>query len=273
MNQYLGGLSRFTLSYDFGMTLDEQRTARQNALKEQVKNLIAGEFRKKESARAKEHFDAAFALYKQEKYEESLDALAKAFEWNEDYKDAKELKALIVKKMVGRYYDRGVSAYNAKNYISALENFKNVSSIDQTYKDTAAYMGRLDEKMKMKSDAKEFFSKGVEFYVNKRYDDAIEMFNKAAAVEPGNAMIRAYLGKARAQASTASGGRPLTPAQADRVRKLYYTGLKSYTDGDLNAALASWKAALEINPEDIKIMKSIEKAQAEQAELAKRGIK
>jgi cytochrome c-type biogenesis protein CcmH/NrfG len=86
-------------------------------------------------------------------------------------------------------------------------------------------------------------------------------------------MIKAYLNKAKAQVATASGGKPLTPGQADRVRKLYYSGLKSYTAGELDAALASWKDALAINPEDIKILKSIEKAQAEQAELAKRGIK
>ncbi len=273
IDTYLGPLSRFTLSYDFGLSLDEQKVERQNALKEQVKKMIAEEFKKKEDARAKEHFDRAFALYKQEKYEESLDALAKAFEWNEDYKDAKMLKGLITKKLVGKYYDEAVASYNEKNYISALENFKNVASIDPEFKDTAVYMGRLDEKMKMKSDAKTFFSKGVEYYVNKRYDDAIEMFGKAINVEPGNTMIKAYLNKARAQASVVSGGKKLSPEQSDKVKKLYYSGLKSYTAGDLNAAVDSWKAALEINPEDIKILKSIEKAQAEQAELAKRGIK
>jgi cytochrome c-type biogenesis protein CcmH/NrfG len=99
------------------------------------------------------------------------------------------------------------------------------------------------------------------------------MFAKALSADPKNDMIKQYMGKARAQVSKASGGKKLTADQADEVKKLYFAGLKSYTAGDLKSALASWKQALEINPEDIKILKSIEKAQAEQAELTKRGIK
>lgn len=273
LDQYMGGLHRFTLSYNFGLTLEEQKEEKQKALKEQVKKLIAEELRKKETAKAKEYFDGAFALYKQEKFEDALDLLDKAFEWNEDYKAAKQLKELIVKKLVGKYYDRGVAAYNDKNYVSALENFKNVSGIEADYRETKQYINKLDEKLKMSGQVKQAFSQGVEYYVNRRYENAAEMFVKALASDPNNEMIRQYLGKAKAQASKVSGGKKLSQEQAAEVKKLYFMGLKSYTAGDLKAALASWKQALEINPEDIKILKSIEKAQAEQAELTKRGIK
>jgi tetratricopeptide (TPR) repeat protein len=273
MDAYMGGLHRFTVSYNFGLTLKEQKEERQKELKEQVKKIIAEELRKKETARAKEYFDSAFAFYKQEKYEDALDELDKAFEWNEEYKEAKQLKELTVKKLVGKYYDRGVAAFNDKNYISALENFKNVSGIEPDYKNTKQYINKLDEKMKMSGQAKQCFSQGVEYYVNRRYDDAVDIFTKALAADPGNDMIKQYMTKAKAQLSRASGGKKLSAGQAEEVKKLYFAGLKNYTAGDLKAALSSWKRALEINPEDIKILKSIEKAQAEQAELIKRGIK
>jgi len=272
MDSYLGALSRFTLSYDFGMSLEEQQTDRQNRLKEQVKELIAEELKKKEEANAEEYFEKAGVLYKQSKYEEALGMLAKALEWSEDYKDAQQLKTLITNELVGKYYDAAIASYNNKNYVSALENFKNVSSIEPQYKDTQTYINGLNEKFKMKGDAKEFFTKGVEYYVNKRYDDAVVMFTKANHIEPSNTIIKTYLAKAHAQVTGGSGSVKLTADQAEKVKKLYYDGIKCYTDGDMDKALELWKEALKINPDDIKILKSIEKAQTTLDELKKRGV-
>ncbi|HRU38493.1 MAG TPA: UPF0164 family protein [Candidatus Goldiibacteriota bacterium] len=273
VNEYLGGLSRLSVSYSFGLTRQEQAEERQKALKEQVKKLIEEEFRKKENEKARALYEEALSLNADGRQEEALGALEKAFEWNENYEDAKKLKARIVSGLVGRYYERGVGAYRDANFISALENFKKVSEIDGNYKDTQEYMKKLETRLAVGEKAKEFFSKGVEYYINKRYSEALESLNKAQKADPKNELIRQYIAKARAQQASEKGGRKITAEQAGQVTKLYYAGLKSYTAGDLKAALSVWKEALAINPEDIKIMKSIEKAQAEQAELQKRGIK
>jgi tetratricopeptide (TPR) repeat protein len=273
MNQYLGGLSRFTLSYDFGMSLDEQKIQRENALKEQVKQLVEKEFRKKELDKAKAYFDNAFRLYKDNKFQDAMDEADKALEWAKDYSDAKKLKELIGRKLIAVYYDSALKSYMKSDLISALEGFKNVYALDKAYKEAKDYIDRINLKLEMKSGARDLFTKGVESYVNKQYDDAMDFFNRALSIEPGNKIIRTYINKTSAQMRKAGGGRTLTDEQAQQVKKLYYAGLKMYTAGDLKGAVKSWKDAIEINPDDIKLLKSIDKAQAELTELQKRGIK
>ncbi len=273
MDSYMGALSRFAVSYNFGMTLGEQKIARENALKEQVKQLIEQEFKKKEVEKAKVYLDKAYALYKNEKYDDAMDEIEKALTWAKDYSDAKTLKSIIGKKLISGYYDRALKSYKNSDLIGALEGFKNVYAIDKGFRDVSEYIGRINQKLDMKDSAREVFTKGIESFVAKQYDDAIDFFERAQKMEPGNKVIKTYIDKAKAQMKRASGGRALTDEQADKVKKLYYAGLKMYTAGDLKGALRSWKEAIEINPDDIKVMKSIEKAQAEQAELQKRGIK
>jgi len=125
----------------------------------------------------------------------------------------------------------------------------------------------------MSGNAKNFFSEGIEFYVNKQYDRAIMKWNQALSFDPGNSMMKSYISKAKVQMKKGAGGGKVTPAQEEEIKKLYYGGLKKYTGGDLDGAISMWKQVLKINPEDIKTLRSIEKAQAEQAELKKRGIK
>ncbi len=57
----------------------------------------------------------------------------------------------------------------------------------------------------MKSGAREHFTKGVELYVNRQYDDALDELKKALATEPGNTVINIYISKANAQLKKASG--------------------------------------------------------------------
>ncbi|MCE5300431.1 MAG: hypothetical protein LLG37_06110 [Spirochaetia bacterium] len=127
--------------------------------------------------------------------------------------------------------------------------------------------------MEMKSGAREHFTKGVELYVNRQYDDALDELKKALATEPGNTVINIYISKANAQLKKASGASNLTDEQAEKVKKLYLAGLKQYMSGDLKGAPAPWKEATAINPGDIKVLKQIEKAQAELTELQKSGIR
>lgn len=273
MDNYLGGLSRFSLSYNFGMTLEQQKVSREKELKEQVKQLVEKEFRQKEMAKAGPYYAKAFEFYRAGKMEDALEEVENALAWSKDYADAQKLKALIGKKLVGGYYEIAMSAYKKSDLITALENFKTVYSIDRGYRDAKAYIDRINQNLEMKSEARELFVKGVELYAEKKYDEASDIFNRALAVEPGNKVIKTYVSKTSARMRKSAKGRNLTDEQAMQVKKLYFAGLKMYTAGDLKSALRAWKDAAVINPDDIKLQKSIEKAQAEQAELQKRGIR
>ena len=273
MDSYLGGLSRFSLSYNFGMTLKEQAVNRERELKEQVKELVEKEFKLKEMEKASGYYEKASELYKAGKMEDAMDEIENALTWSKDYPDGQRLKDLIGKKLLSVYYGNAMEAYKKGDLISALEEFKNVYSIDEGYKDAREYINSINQKLEMKSGARELFTRGVELYAKKLYGDAYDVFNKALSIEPDNKVIKSYMSKTSARLRKSGGGRTLTDEQAQQVKKLYFAGLKMYTAGDLKSALRAWKEAIAINPDDIKLQKSIEKAQAEQTELQKRGIK
>lgn len=273
MDDYFGGMSRFSLSYNFGLTLEQQKKSNEAALKEHVKKMVQLEFAKKEQDKAKIYLDKALQYYKEGRYQDAMDEADKALAWARDYKDADKLKQMIAKKLVMIYYRSAVRSFEKGDLVSALESFKNVSAMDPDYGEARSYIERINRNMEMKSGARAMFAKGVEAYVNKDYDGAMDFFSKALAIEPDNTVIRTYITKTRGQMRRAGGGRLLTDDQAQQVKKLYYYGLKLYTAGDLKGAEKAWKEALEVNPDDIKVLKSIERAQDELSELQKRGIK
>ncbi|HDQ26224.1 MAG TPA: PorV/PorQ family protein [bacterium] len=273
LNEYMGPLSRFTLSYRFGLTLEQQAEEKEKALREQVQRMIEAEFKKREQARAGEYYEKAKTLAAQKKYEQALAELDLAFEWYEAHAGAKNLKGEIEAALIGRYYNEGAAKFRQADYVSALELFRRTAAINRNYKETQLYITRINNALKMKSGARDIFNSGVEHYANRRYDRAVEDFTRALKIEPKNETIRTYLARARTQLSRASGGASLAPAQAEKVNSLYYSGLRSYTAGALEEAVKQWKEALAINPSDIRVLKAIEKAQAELAELKRRGIK
>jgi len=270
----LGGLSRFTLSYSFGMNLDQQKVARQNELKEQVKKLIEEEFRKKEQDKAKVYVEEARALYRKNNIDGALEQLDMALEWAKDYPEAIKLRNEISKPLVKGYYDSALSYYDRKDYVNALEMFRKVYDLNPSYAAVDVYMERVNNKLTVKTSAKKYFEQGLQDFVKKRYDDALDAFRLAKKEDPQSAVIASYISKAEARLKTKSSGRTaVTAEQRAQSRKLYQSGLKKYTEGALEEAVGLWKEALRINPDDVKIQKSIEKAQAEISELKKRGIK
>ncbi|HDT15576.1 MAG TPA: PorV/PorQ family protein [Firmicutes bacterium] len=271
-NDYLGGLSRFTLSYDFGMTIPEQIEAREEGLREQVRQLVEKEFREKEKQRAAEYFKKAEADFKKKSYESALVELDRALEWDKDIKGGADLKRRITGAMAEAYYGKALADYRRRDYVSALEGFKKVQNTHKNYKDTNTYLGMIDERMGVRGDAGKLFFEGVESFVNKRYDEAIKKWNTALKADPGNKVILDYIKRARSETAKTSRTKALTAEQKERVRALYYEGLKKYTDGDLAEAIRIWRSAAVIDPEDVRVLRSIERARAEEDELKKRGI-
>jgi tetratricopeptide (TPR) repeat protein len=273
VDDYLGGLSRFSATYSFGMSADDQKKAREDELKEQVKQLVTLEFGKKEIERAKVCYAKAKECYTTGKYEAALDQLDRAFAWKKDYREAVSLSKIINEKLLDQYYQNALNFYNRKDYISALEGFKKVAKIDINHGNTKIYLESISEKLKVKMGARQYFALGLEQFINRHYSEAAALFEKANRADSESATIKAYLDKSkkRLREEGASGG--LSADRQDSVRKLYQAGLKKYTEGSLELAVADWVEALKIDPDDIKVLKSIEKAQAELAELNKRGIK
>jgi tetratricopeptide (TPR) repeat protein len=113
----------------------------------------------------------------------------------------------------------------------------------------------------------------VDFYIKKQYEKALEEWEKALKIDPSSAILKMYMEKAKRFIKTEDKTRIITGTQEDEIEKLYYNGVNAYTSGDLKTAIELWKKILEIEPENVKTLRNIEKAQAELDELEKRGIK
>lgn len=64
---------------------------------------------------------------------------------------------------------------------------------------------------------------------------------------------------------------PLTSAQKAECDKLYYHGVEQYVQGELKAAMATWKKVLEKDPGHVDARRSLTRTAQELSALKKRG--
>ncbi len=235
VDNYLGGLDRFTVSYTFGMTIGEQKAQRQKVMLEEVRKIVDNRINIKIKEQADAHYRSAYIHFEKGEYEEALSEVEKALEWKNDHEPSLKMKTYLENTLKNRIY--------------------NESKID------------------LKNESNPYFAAGVDFYIKKQYDKALNEWEKAAKIDPRSAILRIYIKKAKQLIQTQNRTGQITEAQKIEIDKLYYIGVNAYTAGDLNTAIDLWKKVLQINPDDVKTLRNLEKAQAELDELEKRGIK
>ncbi len=272
LNEASGGLSRFNLSYSFGLTLSQQEERKQEEMREQVKRFIDDEFKKKERERAREFFAKAASLFEKGKMEEASQEIASALEWDKDYREARELSDKISKAAAAAYLAEGKREYAARNFAAALEALRKSADAGGG-NEPKQLIERIKKEFTMPQGSSALFAKGVEYYVNKQYNEAIAEWQRALVSDPNNAAIKSYVARARKEMGQAAAAGKISRQDEDKIRELYNEGLKKYTEGQLEQAVDTWKKILVISPQDIRTIKSIEKARAEIDELKKRGIK
>lgn len=235
INNYLGGLNRFTVSYTFGLTIEEQKAQRQKVMLEEVQKIVDNRMNAKVKQQAEAHYRSAYIHYEKGEYEEALAEVEKALEWKSDHEPSLKMKTYLENTLKGRIY--------------------NESKID------------------LKSESSPYFASGVDFYIKKQYEKALNEWEKAVKIDPNSTILKMYIEKAKRLIKTEDKTIKITGAQEDEIEKLYYNGVNAYTAGDLKTAIDLWNKILEIDPENVKTLRNLEKAQAELEELEKRGIK
>lgn len=122
------------------------------------------------------------------------------------------------------------------------------------------------------SEAKRLFENGD-------YDDARAVYETVLAADPGNlAAARGLTVVRRAQAAeqslsrAASGSVPLDDERGRRLTRLLAEGLERHSEGEYDAAIAAYQAAIEIDPSNAKAITGIgETRKAQAAEAAALG--
>jgi tetratricopeptide (TPR) repeat protein len=233
-NEYLGRMDRFTVSYAFGMTIEEQKAQKQKDILNEVRKFVDQKIKIKIKEEADAHYSAAYQHYQKGEYEEALAEAGKSLEWKNDYEPSIKMKKIVEERL--------------------KEQLDKVSKIRYTGVNEQSVLA------------------GIEFYEKKQYDKAIMQWEMALKARPGNKMLKSLISEAGHAMEAGRDKIELTQSEKDQIEKMYYLAVNSYTAGDLKGAIELWKKVLLINPEDVKTMRDLKKAQTEIEELAKRGI-
>jgi len=273
-NEFLGGMNVFDVTYNFGMSIDEQKKSKALEIRKQVKKLVEERISGDMQAKADIFYEKAYAMFDNAKYEEALAELQKALEWYPKHWKAKRLKMWIKFRIRELYFEAAFAYYKKKNYISAIENFAILKKYDENYRDAVSYERSIFRKLGLSGRAEGYFSSGVAFYMKKEYNKAINQWQKALNESPGNISVSRYIEKAKKGTVTASKRKKREISADDRQKSenIYYKAVDAYTSGETEKAMRLWDEAISVNPGNISARRDMEKARIEIDELRRRGI-
>ena len=233
-NMDFGGMNRFTVSYSFGMTVEEQREQWRRNRYNEVRKIVDEKVRIKIQEEAEALYRRAYAHYQSGEYGEALAEVEKSLEWKRDHEPALIMKKMLEDKM--------------KEKLSSSAG-PGLSGVNDAY-----------------------VTAGIEFYEKMQYDEAIKQWEQALKSRPGNKAIKSLILTAMKDMDSGPKRPQLSGEQKEMADRMYYIAVNSYTSGDLKGAIEIWKKVLAIDPEDVKTLRDLKKAQAEIEELSRRGI-
>jgi tetratricopeptide (TPR) repeat protein len=233
-NMDFGGMHRFTVSYSFGMTIEEQREQWRRNIYNEVRKIVDEKVKIKIKEEAEALYRLAYVNYQNGAYGEALAEVEKSLEWKHDHEPS-----LIMKKILEDKFKEKLSSSAGPE----------LSGVNDSY-----------------------VTAGIEFYEKMQYDEAIKQWEQALKSRPGNKAIKSLILTAMKDMDSVPKRPQVSREQKEMADRMYYIAVNSYTSGDLKGAIEIWKKVLAIDPEDVKTLRDLKKAQAEIEELSRRGI-
>jgi|YelNatPaOPRAMG01_1025707.scaffolds.fasta_scaffold17094_2 tetratricopeptide (TPR) repeat protein len=268
INDYLENLHRIDILYRFGLSLDEQKVRKKNEIMNQVRKIVEEKLKLKEKQMATKHYTSAYNYYKEGNYENALKEAEKSLEWDKGTKGA-----IIIKRNIAKiYFSDAMRFYKAGKYIEALEKLKNIVSITPDYDEVDMYIKDIISKLEIKEEARENFNAGIDLYTAKDYAGAIKLLQKVLLLDHDNKNVKILLAEARQKLQSGQIQTEISKSESEEIKKMYYDGINAYTDGDLEKAISIWSQGLSKDPNNIKLIRGIEKAKLELEEYKKRGF-
>lgn len=116
--------------------------------------------------------------------------------------DNKEIKSKVKKyrnklQVLARTYtEKGISAYEAGNFILAQKYFKNLLSIEPNNKTATRYLELIKNKIS-KKDADKLYFLGIEAYTNNEYEKALYYWEQVSKIYPDYPNLKINIRRAR----------------------------------------------------------------------------
>jgi tetratricopeptide (TPR) repeat protein len=157
------------ITYDYNSFLTVLKSDKQSW------EIISKEKEQENIAKSNEHYNNAFKLFYEKKYDESLDEATKAIELNDKNKDA--------------YNIIGNVKCETGKYVEALENYNKTLDFDVNYVYAYHNIGFVKNKLFQYTDAIGFFNKAIELDPNFAIAYNERAFSKIALLQNEEAMI------------------------------------------------------------------------------------
>ncbi len=204
----------------------KNKNARQNLIVARDKMARAGSQRKAELSAAEKAFDRGTRAYLDGRYDDAIN------EW------------MMVKKLAPGTHD-------INTYIVKAKNMKLTEEVTKLKKEAAPENSMAET---LSQEAYTWYSLG-------QIDKAVENWEKVLVLDPSNADAKAALKEARARKNLSKNESP--PQTSGKVTELNAAALKNYREGNLDAAAANWRKALQIDPHNVWIRSYLNRVERE----------
>lgn len=148
--------------------------------------------------RSRPYLERARNLYEKNMYIEAKRQLGRALYVNPWDVDAKELMNKCNRKIyVEDLYRRAKVKYNQGDMFAAFDLFNEVNERERGYRDSERYLAVLSERLGR--SIPQYYEKGVSYYDNERFSEAIVEFNRILKINPNHQKAREYRERALAK--------------------------------------------------------------------------
>jgi len=192
------------LQFDYVLALNRDDPRAQEQRREAMVILA------RESQRVKQE---ALAQLQQKNYAKAVALLNVVARTDRDDADARAKLKMIQEQVINRLavnYEKGLALYNAGNFPAAVQAFSVVREINPNYKDVAKLFRRAAEQISQRqqrqvvvqranntAQVQTLFYQGIEFYRQNKLREAIGVWSRILAIDPGNARAQQYIQRAK----------------------------------------------------------------------------
>ncbi|MDD5066012.1 MAG: tetratricopeptide repeat protein [bacterium] len=194
----------------------------------------------------KEHFNAGVDHYNNKKYQLALNEFETTLKLDSEYLPAREwldkTKQIYEQNKISitidDYLQNGTDQFQNKNFIQARNYFSKVLELDKNNAKAREYIQRCDieiAKMSKQETIAKIITDGLIFYRRRKFNEAIDTWQKAKQSDPENKIIDEYIEFAK-------------KAKDESLNKYYNDGEKFLNEGNLSKAKENFDKALQANP-------------------------
>lgn len=217
-------------------------------------------------------FKVAMEQFNNEEYSKAVNTFESILEIDPDYKVAKdrlseaqklfeENKTVVLQK---ENLQEGKDFFFNRNYETAKKYFQKVVDLDpdnEYGKEAVDLLKQSEDKLANQSQEDQIarkFTEGIIAFKNRKYEEAIAIWQEIKEIDPQNEFVDQYIGYAQR-------------AKEERANKSYQDGKTAFSKGDFLAAREAFQKALEVDPDNDKVKDYLARANTKIVTLVKQN--